>query len=423
MTNPDDQVISDQEYNDFVSSLRVRRRIQSFTIEIEYTDRNPEQAAKITNAIMNAYIAEQRRVKVELVRSANEWLTRRVEELKAELVESERRVNEFRSEKAAIDARVTGALYSTFLNRVKETQSQEALQAPDARIISEAVPPTEKSWPKRSIILGLSLVIGGMAGVVIELYRSATDPVFHSIEDVASSVEGAALVEVPSIPLADRENIDIKILKSPDSKYADAIFALWQLIQSRAMTQNQTKGRLIAVVSSAEGDGKSTIALNVARCAATSGKRTLLVHANLRYAETDNVLSRPGPSLLDVIRGQAELASATYQDVKSPLDICPAPVEPVRDAALLFNSDSFHNAIAEMQKSYDIIIFDTPSLLKFNDGQAIATVTKQCLLVLRLGCSTLPDTAAILEKAAANQIAVVAVAVNPALTLDHEGFV
>ncbi len=74
---------------------------------------------------MNAYIAEQRRVKVELVRSANEWLTRRVEELKAELVELERRVNEFRSEKAAIDARVTGALYSTFLNRVKETQSQE----------------------------------------------------------------------------------------------------------------------------------------------------------------------------------------------------------------------------------------------------------------------------------------------------------
>jgi Mrp family chromosome partitioning ATPase len=76
-----------------------------------------------------------------------------------------------------------------------------------------------------------------------------------------------------------------------------------------------------------------------------------------------------------------------------------------------------------MQKAYDLIIFDTPSLLKFNDGQTIAAMTKQCLLVLRLGCSTLPDTAVILEKAAANQVAVFAVAVNPALTLDDEEFV
>jgi Mrp family chromosome partitioning ATPase len=262
-----------------------------------------------------------------------------------------------------------------------------------------------------------------MVGVAMGLYRSATDPVFHSLEDVASSVEGAAIVEVPRVPLADRENIDTKILESPDSKYSEAIFALWQLIQSKATTQGVTKGRLIAVLSPAEGDGRSTIALNVARCAATAGKRTLLVHANLRYAENDNVLSRPGPSLADVIRGEAELSDATYQDAKSPLDICPAPVEPVRDAALLFNSDNFHNAVAEMQKAYDLIIFDTPSLLKFNDGQTIAAMTKQCLLVLRLGCSTLPDTAVILEKAAANQVAVVGVAVNPALTLDDEEFV
>jgi polysaccharide biosynthesis transport protein len=90
--------VSGQAIRRLQNSLSARRRMQSYVIEINYTDRNPGLAAQIVNGYADEYLVDQLETKFDSTRRANEWLNERLNDLRAKVEQSERAVDLFKKE-------------------------------------------------------------------------------------------------------------------------------------------------------------------------------------------------------------------------------------------------------------------------------------------------------------------------------------
>lgn len=87
----------------FERNLSVRRRGLSYIIEISYFAKDPPKAARIANAVADAYLEDQRSAKVEAAARASDWLEDRIEKMRSRVRDSERAVNDYKSEHGLVD--------------------------------------------------------------------------------------------------------------------------------------------------------------------------------------------------------------------------------------------------------------------------------------------------------------------------------
>src|SRR5262249_7123986 len=80
-----------------MGGLDVRRMAQTYMIKIDFSSQNPEQAAKIANAMIDAYVFDQLNAKYQTNRSASGWLQERLETLRGQAADAERAVVEFKA--------------------------------------------------------------------------------------------------------------------------------------------------------------------------------------------------------------------------------------------------------------------------------------------------------------------------------------
>ncbi len=140
----------------------------------------------------------------------------------------------------------------------------------------------------------------------------------------------------------------------------------------------------LAVSSTVKGEGKSTVALNLAQAAAAMGRRVLLVDADLRLPQIHNLLSLPNKQgLSNVISTNLPLSKVIQQSpVENNLFVLTSGQIPP-DPTKLLSSIALHNIMEELRQQFDLVIYDTPPLLGLADGRLIATYTDGIVLVVR----------------------------------------
>jgi capsular exopolysaccharide synthesis family protein len=138
------------------------------------------------------------------------------------------------------------------------------------------------------------------------------------------------------------------------------------------------------VTSSVAGEGKSTIAANLAASAAQVGRRVLLVDADMRYPQQHHIwdLINTG-GLSNVIVGQQELNNA-IQPAMPGLDVLPAGIVPPNPVALL-DSKRMASLMETFADSYDLVILDTPPLVGVADAAILGKMSDGILMVVRPG--------------------------------------
>lgn len=105
----------------FAGRLSARRLGQSYVIEIAYDSGRPEQASRIANAITDAYMHDQIEAKAQVARLGSAWLQSRIEEVRAQLHQASRAVEEFKTRNALVDTTGRGLLIE---QQLAETNSQ-----------------------------------------------------------------------------------------------------------------------------------------------------------------------------------------------------------------------------------------------------------------------------------------------------------
>lgn len=169
---------------EFKSRIDVKRSQSTYIIEISYKSSDPKTAADTANAVAKSYLADQLNQREELIRSTSQWLNQRSIELRAAAHAAETALDQFRNTQASgnalgrvalRDLESTAQTYrvisDSFQKRFLETSQGQTFSLPDARIVSEAYPPLDKSHPKSMLTLAIAFAIGISIGFLAALAK------------------------------------------------------------------------------------------------------------------------------------------------------------------------------------------------------------------------------------------------------------
>ena len=265
------------------------------------------------------------------------------------------------------EAEATRVLYETFLTRLKETSVQIGLQQADSRILSLATPGQQVA-PRRSMVLALSLILGGMLGAGIVLLRHVLHNGFRTAEDLEQLTGYAVLGQIPKIPIRRRDRLISYIRSKTTSASAEAVR---NLRTSILMSNIDNPPKVIMSTSSIPGEGKTTQAIALAHNLSGLGKKVLLVEGDIRRRTFTEYFDKDPPgSLISVVSGEQPLAEAVLRDTDLGADVLMGDKSSI-NAVDLFSSEKFHAFIETARVAYDFVIIDTPPVLVVSDSRVI----------------------------------------------------
>lgn len=308
--------------------------------------------------------------------------------------------------------------YQSLLSRMKELDTQAQLQVPDSRIVSEALLPTAPSFPKigrsLAVALGASLLLGlGVAFMRENFIGGFVDE--EQIESVLR-IPVAAVIEKQAVQANARNGIPDLIISTPMSAFAEAFRRIrvkierMNLDRSRAIENTmggQTGGQVVLVTSSVPNEGKSTVSLSLARTLAHSGRRTLLIDADLRKPSLHKLVGlNQSQQLATYLQGNDGdgLSGLIIADPASTLKLAIGGRINNYATDELVMGDRFAALIDQARQEFDFIVVDTPPIDPVVDGLYIArhadyvafvvrwsttaqTVAKRCMKALQENCA------------------------------------
>ncbi|MFA5339467.1 MAG: CpsD/CapB family tyrosine-protein kinase [Candidatus Omnitrophota bacterium] len=144
--------------------------------------------------------------------------------------------------------------------------------------------------------------------------------------------------------------------------------------------------KVIVVTSSANGEGKSVAATNLAVVMAQDfGKPVLLIDCNIRKPAVDSLLGvRSDRGLADVLSGNLKLEEALVKTDIANLVVLPAGQAPANPNELLA-SDRMKALLAEVRPQFEAVVLDTPAVIPFADPRILSKVVDGVIIVVRAG--------------------------------------
>ncbi len=236
--------------------------------------------------------------------------------------------------------------------------------------------------------LGVGALLGFLIGVVIAYWREKSDKRFRAPEDICDQIGASVVGHIPAMPLAKRKDgkpwtIDPAIctFHQPQSHFAEAYRAV------RVALYFSTQGKankIIQITSPSPGDGKSTLAANLAVSIANSGKRVVLVEGDFRRPRVHEIFRIHSEiGMPAVIRGDAELTEALHETIVENLWCIPCGKAPETPAELLA-SERFGHLLEALRERFDYVIVDTPPVLAVTDPCTVAARVDGVYITMRL---------------------------------------
>jgi capsular exopolysaccharide synthesis family protein len=145
---------------------------------------------------------------------------------------------------------------------------------------------------------------------------------------------------------------------------------------------------VISVTSPAAGDGKSTLALNLAISLAQSGKKTIIIESDLRRPKVHKLTGADNKiGVVDVLRGTETLDAAIQTTQVADLNVLPCGNRP-KDPAELLARPEYERLLDDLRARYDYVIVDTPPVLAVTDPAGVAARVDGVIVCMRLSRHT-----------------------------------
>lgn len=275
------------------------------------------------------------------------------------------------------EAQSTRMIYDTFLQTYKRSDNQEELQEADARIVSYAVVPHRASFPNKILILVLGLLLSIFAGLLSVILLEKLDNSYKSAHQLERFLGFPCLSLIPVVRGAGK-HVGSFTLDYPTSITAEAVRTLRALLNLQ-VPEGKKRPQVIAMTSSVSGEGKTTLALWLARQAARSGEKVIVIDADMRKPNLHMVLGQAYErSIVDHLSGRAALGDIVHRDQESGAHIIFSAAVPDRALDLL-GAGKMQQLITSLRQIYDLVIIDTPACLAVSDATMMTQVADQTL--------------------------------------------
>ncbi|MBL8854394.1 MAG: polysaccharide biosynthesis tyrosine autokinase [Planctomycetaceae bacterium] len=240
--------------------------------------------------------------------------------------------------------------------------------------------------PRPLIVFGIATVLGTLLGFGVAYLVDLADKTFRSPHEIIRALNLALIGHIPVIRGSKAKGNSglhpvLCTFHKPKSQTAEAFRAVRTAIYFS--TQGQ-KHQVIQVTSPTPGDGKSTLATNLAITIAQSGKRVLLVDGDMRRPSLHKLFKADDkPGFSDVLVEQISISEAIRETEVEGLHLLPCGVKPVQPSELL-TSHRLPEVIAEFRNMYDMVIIDTPPVLVVTDPCPIAANVDGVICAMRI---------------------------------------
>lgn len=279
------------------------------------------------------------------------------------------------------DAAANKALYENFLAKFKQASTQEDIQQPDARLVAPAITPSAPYYPNRSMLMSTFVVVSIALGVALAFLLEWLNNGFRTAEQVERELGIRALGLVPSV--GAEETPHELVISQPTSPYSEAVRAVRTALR---YTKVDRPPKLVLVTSSLPGEGKTMMAVSLARSVARSGGKALLIDCDLRRPSVAKLVGGTGRTLLDLFDGAAP-ETLIARDGASGIDVVTAKGGTANPQDLL-GSHPMQAFLADMRERYDLIVIDAPPVLVVSDAVVLSHLADATLFLIRWESST-----------------------------------
>jgi capsular exopolysaccharide synthesis family protein len=308
------------------SGLSVTVPVSSDLLVIAYTDPNPQVAQSVAEAIAQAYVA-------------------------------------YRTTSLGPAPVKTG------------TSSTATLQA---AVVTDATLPASPDGPDPLLTIGVALVAGLSLGIGLALLLDWLDDALRGAADLEVQSNAPVLAQIPAFDRNRRRMANgLIVVEHPESSIAGAYRDLrTRVLQTALMRQAKT-----LLVASPNREDKTIVAANLAAAIALSGRRTILISADLCEGHAHSWFGlEDGPGVTSVVRGEAQLADALATTDVQGLEVLRCGPS-VSDPSAVLQSHAFHVLLTMLRTGADLVIIDAPPVLAGADAAALAESADMILLV------------------------------------------
>lgn len=246
--------------------------------------------------------------------------------------------------------------------------------------VSPAQPPKKISMPRWELCIPAGTFLGLIASVGLALLIDVMDKSVRTPRDIARQ---ASIPVLGTIPTSMDDEIEIERVEtaSIDAPHSIIAEAFRQLRANLFFSAPAEQQGVLMVSSPSGGNGKTTVATNLAISIALSGRRVLLIDANFRRPALPRIFPQIRPEgLSNILIGQSRLSDLVTGTAVPGLDVLGSGPTPPNPAELL-GSSYLRDLVVDARSRYDQVIFDGPPVLLVSDAMVLAGAVDGVLLV------------------------------------------
>jgi capsular exopolysaccharide synthesis family protein len=291
-------------------------------------------------------------------------------------------------------------LYDTIVKRLQEIDLVKDRNQGGYK--AEILSPAGDGWkvePRAVPVFGLGSVAGLLVGLALALLAEISDKSFRTPDEIRRRLGLPIVGHIPFLrpdeaavekAHAQGVNVDPLLCSYLQSKSVQAEAYRGVRTSLYFSTQDQ-QHKVIQITSPSKGDGKSTMAANLAVSIAQSGKSVLILDADFRRPRQHKVFGVPARlGVASVMEGTARPEDAIQPTVVSNLFVLPCGPRPANPAELL-TSPRFKELLDGLRDRYDFVLIDTPPLLAVSDPSVVAPRVDGVLLTIRVSKNGRPQ--------------------------------
>ena len=316
------------------------------------------------------YISNSRNAYTKIVENVNSQIATNLGSLKSlpgkqrELLGIQRKVD------------VNQNLYVFLLERRASTYIARASIIPDSKVI-ESPRVVGITWPDKTKINNLFLLIGFVIGLVIVLIRVLFFTTLQTLEELKEASHFPILGELPFIK--NLKPTGVIVDEEPKSRATEAFRTLRTNLQYLNTSKNS---KVILISSNSPGEGKTFVSINLSSILAKAGKKVLLLELDLHKPRVQKALEMdPDVGISTIIIGQSEITNSIKNTSIENLSVLLSGPMPPNPSEMIL-SDQLKEIINYGKANYDYVVIDTPPAGLISDSIYLMQYTDVSLFVL-----------------------------------------
>lgn len=270
-------------------------------------------------------------------------------------------------------------LYEAFVQRSNEVRIGD-IQQPIARIVDLAREPGGPSGPDRRRIVTLSVFGALFAGIAIALFLTLLDKGVKTGLDLESRLEIKAVGVLPKMKSTPEAPLDRMVVDDNSNTFSEGVRTIRSDVQLSTL---DSPHKTVLVTSTIPGEGKTTVACNLA-FAFAQVKKTLLIEADMRRPKVARALKLDPahPGLSEFVSGDIGIEQCVHPVDDTGLYVLQSGKVPLNPLEML-SSHRFADAMESLKAMFEVIVIDSPPVELVSDSMVLSRFATAVLFVVK----------------------------------------